>query len=525
MEPLDVLIVAAKNDPHAQAVAERITTLGARVRIFSLADLQAEQFTLEGGEVRAGPAHDPFVIGRRTSIWWRRPGSVPTAGLSEDDVRFVADEAPHVLRGALEAAQPRWVDEPFDVLRAEHKLFQLAVASSLKMPTPRTLVTNVVQTAASFIGVGPAIAKPLSPGYGIAPFTSAVSVGDAGQVEALPALLQEQVDASADVRVVVVGRSVFAWRRLRESDTLDWRAVDPSGKAFIRFENEKLAAASLAVTSGVGCTMGALDFLETEDGFVFLEINPRGQWLFLPEASEIVVAAVAEHLLQARRTDKGRWPSLWRRIWFDLLPAGKAPSADGSRPPEFEAPKWLAEVAAKPHALEVARRAHDDARESVRVAEEKAARFVQVGLTLVAVALAGAAYQATFAASRSGWWWTSLAPATIAVGFLALAVFGAAQVDRVAHYRVPYPSDLAGHRQQPEELVLLEIEERGRRRALWAANKKQTDLMQARASFTRGLIALLVAGVVAVGSLGLATSKDTTEPSPVIRETVPVSNP
>jgi len=38
---------------------------------------------------------------------------------------------------------------------------------------------------------------------------------------------------------------------------------------------------------------------------------------------------------------------------------------------------------------------------------------------------------------------------------------------------------------------------RGRRLARWSANHKHTDLMQARAWFTRGLAALLLAGLAA----------------------------
>jgi len=44
-------------------------------------------------------------------------------------------------------------------------------------------------------------------------------------------LLQRLVVASADLRVVIIGRNAWVWRRLRSAKTIDWRAEDPSGTA------------------------------------------------------------------------------------------------------------------------------------------------------------------------------------------------------------------------------------------------------------------------------------------------------
>ena len=105
------------------------------------------------------------------------------------------------------------MDDPFVVARAEHKLFQLATADRLGLRIPTSLVTNDPAAATKLAGECRLIAKPLSPGKGIAPFVDEVSEQDLELVASLPVLLQElAASASVDLRVVVVGHQGWVWR-------------------------------------------------------------------------------------------------------------------------------------------------------------------------------------------------------------------------------------------------------------------------------------------------------------------------
>lgn len=80
-----------------------------------------------------------------------------------------------------------------------------------------------------------------------------------------------------DLRVTVVGDSIFAteiknpgeldWRR--SHDTITYRPYEPPGA---------VVAAVHRLMRSLNLVFGALDFVCTEEGYQFIEINPNGQW-------------------------------------------------------------------------------------------------------------------------------------------------------------------------------------------------------------------------------------------------------
>lgn len=435
-----------------------------------------------------------------------RAGSVDTAGMEGDEARLVAEEGADLLRGVLCASDVRWVDDPFRIQRAETKLHQLATAAALRIPTPPTLVTNDPSSALSFGGGRRVIAKPVSSGAGIAPSADEPTAAELDAEQACPVMLQELVTATADLRVVVVAAEAWVWQRPREPTTTDWRSVDPSGEDFAPVSAPDVGRMAITITSALGLTMAAQDWLATPDGPVFLEANPQGSWLFLRGADLVVVPALARHLIGPVE-DGGTWPTALTRFGWDFLTKRRAPPNDGVIAPTLVDPPWISHVATTPGVLDVARRAHDTARDSAKTAEDKAARLVTAGLTLLTVALALGAYQLSFILRTSAWWAPTIVPVGTAFIFLSLAVFEAIEIDRVGIYRPVVPEDLAHSTGRDPTSVLLAREEEGRRQALWTSQHKFSDLMQARAWFSRAIALLLIAGVTAaVARAGSATA-------------------
>jgi hypothetical protein len=329
-------------------------------------------------------------------------------------------------------------------------------------------------------------------------------------------LFQERMHAQADLRVVVVDGQMWAWRRTREPETTDWRAVDPRGRAFAPVPAKAMRALGtdpLRITSALGLTMSTQDWLETDDGPVFLEANPQGAWLFLDGADMVVAPALAYYLYHGIKETNGTWPKPRRRAFADFLTADTAPQDDGVVRPRYPPPVWADEVAGIPGAVGVAKSAREAAEGAAQGAEEKASRLVQITLALLTVSLALGSYQLAFSLQRSWQWAFLLLPIVIALGCLAISAFEALLVDRVGFYSQPSGRDLAGIGQRDGNAILLEDEEHGRRLARWSANHKHTDLMQARAWFTRGLAALLLAGLAAATCRATASTSHTGQTS------------
>jgi glutathione synthase/RimK-type ligase-like ATP-grasp enzyme len=113
-------------------------------------------------------------------------------------------------------------------------------------------------------------------------------------------LFQERLTCNHAIRLTVVDEQMFAAaiRAHSPASELDWRA----GQEHLSYELIEVPA---AVASGVtelmtalGLRFGAFDFLLTpDDGWVFLEVNPNGQWAFIEQATGLpIAAAIADAL-------------------------------------------------------------------------------------------------------------------------------------------------------------------------------------------------------------------------------------
>ena len=298
-----VLIVATEDDPHAKAVATDLGALGAEVDILDLRRSLSRRLVVESGvEVQLGAT----IVTPRWTIWWRRAQPpLPPGNLPPDEAALAADEAMAILLGGLLSSGARWVDDPFVVLRAEHTLLQLAAARQLGLRVPATCASNRPEKAAQFLASGPALAKTISSGTGLAPFVDFVSVDDAQLVRHAPTVLQRHVPASGDLRVVVVGPEVAVWQRPRRTgEPVDWRSADPTGSGFApagAAVDTQLAHAAAQLNAALGLTVSIQDWLVPADGgpLVFLEANPAGAWMFLTGAQDVVAPMIARHLASA----------------------------------------------------------------------------------------------------------------------------------------------------------------------------------------------------------------------------------
>ena len=204
------------------------------------------------------------------------------------------------------------MSHPASVWRAEFKPFQLCAAAEAGLPIPRTVITNdpgVVRSA--FTKFGQMIAKPVRSGYltqagkEFSIFTSQVLAEHLDELEDVrlsPAIYQELVPKLFDVRVTVVGRRLFAAAIDSQSDPeaiIDWRRTGNPKLPHHRIDlPSSLSVALLRLMDDLNLAFGAIDMIQRENGeFVFLEVNPSGQWLWLDDMLQFGISdAVAAWL-------------------------------------------------------------------------------------------------------------------------------------------------------------------------------------------------------------------------------------
>jgi glutathione synthase/RimK-type ligase-like ATP-grasp enzyme len=119
-------------------------------------------------------------------------------------------------------------------------------------------------------------------------------------------IFQEEVPKRRDVRVTVIGRTSFAVgidSQAHAVTQVDWRHTPPEPLRHAPIDLPPNVCSSISrLLDAFGLEFGAIDLVERDDGtFVFLEINPNGQWGWLQLRTGIDLAsALAERLIAGK---------------------------------------------------------------------------------------------------------------------------------------------------------------------------------------------------------------------------------
>ncbi len=112
-------------------------------------------------------------------------------------------------------------------------------------------------------------------------------------VRLAPVIFQEYIPATADLRVIAIGEQLFA----AAASTADSEyKVDVRLNLHVRYQAHELPAdlstKLLKFMRQLGLEYGAIDLRLTPEGeYVFFEINPAGQFLYIEQATGLPISA------------------------------------------------------------------------------------------------------------------------------------------------------------------------------------------------------------------------------------------
>jgi glutathione synthase/RimK-type ligase-like ATP-grasp enzyme len=309
------IIVASDLDLTVDAVLAECDGQGVEVVRFDLSDYPVElRFALDDFTgSRALRVRERVVdLAAVDAVWYRRPSNI--VGPADGD--WGPAEAATTLAGTLYSTDCLWMNRPDRDLAAGFKVHQLHLARSLGLRTPRTLLTN---DPATLRGVAernrPLVYKLLhgalvQPGGGRWATVLTTPVADehlerADQIRHSPGLFQEYVAKACEVRMTVVGPHVFPVTIDSQSQArteTDWRAAGWDSPPYGDFRPvpDHVLTAVQAMMRHLGIVYGAFDFIVDEAGeWVFLEVNPMGQYHWIEQDLGVPISAAIASLLGA----------------------------------------------------------------------------------------------------------------------------------------------------------------------------------------------------------------------------------
>ncbi|GAA1880703.1 hypothetical protein GCM10009687_56150 [Asanoa iriomotensis] len=211
-----------------------------------------------------------------------------------------------LLAAILREPSLTWLTPVDPLFAAENKVVQYRTAMAIGIRVPATAVSGAPGDLAADLG-DPFILKPLGPGHFQEPdgssqviYVKEVRATDLAHIDLLdaPFLAQTVIAADVHLRVVTVGSRAWTAELDAAGLPVDWREHESAHHTFTateRWSQVEKAAVRLATILGVGYS--SQDWLVDEDGPAFVDLNPGGQWLFLPEPIATSVAqALADWL-------------------------------------------------------------------------------------------------------------------------------------------------------------------------------------------------------------------------------------
>lgn len=330
-----ILVLSSPTDVHAEAVEPLLRDARADVVRFDRAEYPARASLSFGVDPHGRPRRiirrldGPDIdLDNVSAIWHRRPGlPTPHEDLAAPWMaRFVTEEGGPLMRDLWDSFSGLQVPGPRSVYRrAEHKYTNLVRAAALGFEIPDTLITNDPAELLDFYRRhdGRIISKMTNQTLNnrfAAPhfnrFTEVVTPRDIAYFRSSrhsATLFQGYVPKRLELRVTVVGERVFA-AEIHSQETNhtrhDWRRYDHGATPVYPHDLPgEIAALCKRLVADLGLCYGAIDLVLTpDDRYVFLEINPNGQFLWIERLTDLPISrAVAELLLCA---ESARQPSL-----------------------------------------------------------------------------------------------------------------------------------------------------------------------------------------------------------------------
>jgi len=304
-----ILVISNKGDITTDLVIKRLRDLHLPFVRFNTEDFPKEvEITIDVSNDNSGV--EISTPKQRLSdkdikvVWYRRPKlpDFQDCDLSTDDCLFAIRETDEFFQNLWYFLnEVHWVNSPHALAKAEMKALQLKVASMVGFTIPHTNFSNsgrafdlLRKTHDNHI-----VVKPISHGsYGKADDSAifATDLSDAPidpenfSIETCPLIIQEKVFKKSDVRLTVFGEELFAYEiqpNDKNQPVLDWRRYSPDQLKHSRVNPPFHVVESIRhFMKYFELKFGAFDFaLDTNGEWIFLEINPSGQFAWLELAT------------------------------------------------------------------------------------------------------------------------------------------------------------------------------------------------------------------------------------------------
>ncbi len=241
------------------------------------------------------------------SVWFRQPVFLRnTPGRTIDiNEQLSLSQWNAFLRGLMVFDKAYWMNWPQATYAAESKPYQLMTAKKMGFSVPQTIISNALGfdrlPSTNFIikSMDTVLLKENDDCYFT--YTSKANPEDFSldKTRQAPITFQEYIENKLDIRVTVVGSKVYAVAIKSNGNAIsdDWRTLKKDDLEYVDIELPvRIKKLCIDYVKFLGLNYGAIDFIKTKDEYIFIEINPTGEWGWLSNDKREIDYDIAKKL-------------------------------------------------------------------------------------------------------------------------------------------------------------------------------------------------------------------------------------
>lgn len=288
-----ILIITHKTDFTADFVVNKLNKRNIKYKRFNCEDLFNDEYS-----ITINSDYKYLILGETNyqSVWFRRTKLPEIDLLSQGEKIYLLQETETFFKNLFSSLSAKWLSIPNAVYEAENKLLQLKIATQIGFAIPPTLITNSKDELRKFYYEHEKniIIKPLSQTRirynekSAFIFTNPIPENYINQLEEYdltPCIYQKNILKEYEIRVTVVDELVFSsavYSQENEKTKNDWRKEK---LIFHQIElPQNISKLCVLIVKKLNLKFGAIDLIKTPSNeYVFLEINPNGQWAWIEQ--------------------------------------------------------------------------------------------------------------------------------------------------------------------------------------------------------------------------------------------------
>lgn len=216
---------------------------------------------------------------------------------------FLRSNKPHSLREQLSRSQwsafirnlivfdrCKWINHPVDTYRAENKMYQLKTAKDIGFITPDTYVTNSlpynIEDDKHYIFKSLDTALFYDKEEELFTYSTLVCGKDlkSDKLRDAPVIIQEYLADKIDIRITVIGESIFPVVITKNGNGLtgDWRKFSKDSLSYTPVDlPSEIEMKIHTLMRFLNLRYGGLDMALCNGNYYFIEVNPTGEWGWL----------------------------------------------------------------------------------------------------------------------------------------------------------------------------------------------------------------------------------------------------